>query len=239
MPPSHDQPWWQRYTTELIIVAVGLVVVVGLWVRNRPDDRPSSPDPAVTTTVAPEVTAPPEGEPEDEPAEPVAEGDEDSSLAKAVLRASDLPSGWKAVKVGGTGVAALCEGRDPFARSKPQGSARAAFTTGTSGNAISGTVARFGDDDGAAALLDRIRDDAAACTSAAATYSVSSLRGVGDEALEVTVTVPLGEGQGTLRSLVLVAREGDHVAVISASRAGGAPDEALALRALKTELGRL
>jgi hypothetical protein len=233
MPTPSEQLWWQRYTTELIVVAVGLVLVVGLWVRNRPDDGPSSADPAVTTTVAPTDVTAPEDEPSDERVEPVADGEGSSSLSKAVLRAGDLPEGWAPIKVGG-GVAPLCEGRDPFARVPAAGTARAAFSSGTSGNAITGTVAQYRSAAQAKSLLDAMRDDAAACSRGGTAYRVSALGGVGDEAVELSVSIPVGGS--TLRVLVTVAREGDHVAVVSAT---GDPDEALVLRVLKAELGRL
>jgi hypothetical protein len=233
MPTPSEQPWWQRYTTELIVVAVGLLVVVGLWVRNRPDDSPAV-DPQVTTTTvdASDVTAP-EDEPGDELVEPVADGEGSASLSKAVLRSGDLPKGWAAIKVDGD-LAPLCEGRNPFARVPAAGTARAAFSKGTSGDAITGTVAHYDSTAQAESLLDGIRDDAAACRRAGTDYTVSSLGGVGDEAVQLTVSVPVGPS--TLRVLVTVAREGDHVAMVSAT---GDPDEALVVRALKAELGRL
>ncbi len=233
MPTPSEQPWWQRYTTELIVVAVGLVIVVGLWVRNRPDDGPTSVDPAVTTTVDSSVTTTPDDEPSDEPVAPVADGEGTSSLSKAVLRAGDLPEGWAPIKVDGA-VAPLCKGRDPFARVPAAGTARAAFSSGTSGNAITGTVAQYRSTAQAESLLDGMRDDAAACSRGGTAYTVSALGGVGDEAVKLSVSVPVGTG--TLRVLVTVAREGDRVAVVSAT---GAPDEALVLRVLKAELGRL
>jgi hypothetical protein len=233
MPTPSEQPWWQRYTTELIVVAVGLLVVVGLWVRNRPDDGPTAADPAVTTTVAPTDVTEPEDEPSDEPVEPVADGEGSSALSKAVLRAGDLPKGWAPIKVDGA-VAQLCEGRDPFARVPAAGTARAAFSSGTSGNAMTGTVAQYRSTAQAESLLDGIRDDASACSRGGTDYTVSALGGVGDEAVKLSVSVPVGGT--TLRVLVTVAREGDHVAVVSAT---GDPDEALVLRVLKAELGRL
>ncbi len=232
MPTPSEQPWWQRYTTELIVVAVGLVLVVGLWVRNRPDDSPAGPE-VTTTTVAPSDVTAPEDEADDEPVKPVADGEGSSSLSKAVLRAGDLPKGWTPIEVDGA-VAPLCEGRDPFARMPAAGTARAAFSSGTSGDAITGTVAQYRSAAQAESLLDGMRDDAAACSRGGTAYTVSALGGVGDEALKLSVSVPVGPS--TLRVLVTVARDGDHVAVVSAT---GEPDEALVLRALKAELGRL
>lgn len=235
MSSSREPRWWQRYATELLVLALGLVVVVGLWVRNRPDDRPSS-SPAATTTTEPTSTTTPAGEdPADaEAPEPVADGAGARSLAEAVLRDGDLPSGWSPVVIREGAIAPLCEGRDPFAAVPPEGSARAAFSRGSSGEAISGTVARFADRDAAASLLARIREDARACGGGGATYALAALAGVGDEGLKVTISVSVGGG--TLRTLVTVARAGEHVAVITAT---GQPDEALAVRALRAELGRL
>ena len=201
--------------------------------RNRPDDSPAVDPQVTTTTAAPSEDTAPEDEPGDEPVEPVAEGEGSASLAKAVLRAGDLPKGWAPLKVAG-GVAPLCEGRDPFARVPAAGTARAGFSKGTSGDAITGTVAQYRSTAEAESLLDGMRDDAEACRRAGTDYTVSSLSGVGDEAVRLSASVPVGPS--TLRVFVTMAREGDHVAVISAT---GDPDEALVVRALKAELGRL
>jgi hypothetical protein len=237
MPSSSDSPWWQRYRTEVIVVLVGLVVVVGLYARNRSDDDGTSTrDPSATTTVAPEeARGGTDGDGEEAPVVPATTGEGASTLAEAVLRAKDLPQGWTAARVNG-GLGALCPGRDPFARIPAAASARAAFTEGGSGRIASGSVARFRSATEAGSLLAGVREDAGACVVAGTTFTASTLSGVGDEALKLTIVAGSGSGIGSYRTLITLARVGEHVALVAIA---GEPDEALAVRALKAELGRL
>jgi hypothetical protein len=154
------------------------------------------------------------------------------ALGAAVLRAGDLPKGFAQTKVSGP-LGALCAGHDPVASAGVRSSARAAFARGT--QAASGLVAQMAGREGAAALLDGVRAAATACDSAKADYAVATLSGVGDEALTVTITVPV-EG-GSLRTLVLVARAEARVAVVALT--GPTADRDLGVRALEAEVARL
>jgi hypothetical protein len=233
VPGPNAPSFRQRRRTELVVLGLGLALVLGLWIKNRDhgsSHRPQVPEPTTTATEPPSTTSTTEGV-------VVAPGASappslKEQLGRAVLRAADLPKGFAAAQVSGP-PGALCKGHDPLGAAGPRSSARAAFAKES--QTISGLVAELATPDAAAGVLAGVRSAAKACDSAAADYAVAPLAGVGDEALTVTITVPVKTT--SLKTVVLLARTDARLAVVALT--GPIVDRDLGVRALRAELSRL
>jgi hypothetical protein len=162
-------------------------------------------------------------------------------LSAAVLKLSDLPSGWS-VAPAPQSSRELCPGQDPFASVPPRATADATFQQGPSGPVLSSLLAAYPSAATAHSLLERSRAALAACdtyTVSGVTYHLRPIAapGVGDEGLgaELSSDTTLGGGA---HGRVLYARVGARVATIVFGGAGPV-DESLALRALKAVAARL
>jgi hypothetical protein len=236
MPPSRNQTTWRRYAPELIVAVLGLIVVVAIWASRQGDDGAATRPTATTGTTATTEAAAPEGTtPLIEDEGRTAEGDATAagSLKDAVLRRSDLPSGWSPTAVS-SGGSALCAGHDPTASSTA--AVRAGFRKDPGTRLLAASVAAYRSAEAAAAVVQKASQDAAACSGSGVTYTASALSGIGDEAVRVERTVQVG-GKATLRSVALVARSGARVAIVSIS--GDPVETDVALAALRAEVDRL
>jgi hypothetical protein len=216
-----------------VVLGLGLALVLGLWIKNRDTGSGSHRESATgstTSTQAPTTTSTTEGV-------VVAPGQSvpaavKSELAAAVLRAGDLPKGFAVARVTGP-LGALCKGQDPIASAGVRSSARAAFAKDS--QTVSGLVGELASPEAATALLGEVRAGAKACDTAAADYAVASLSGVGDEAVTVTITVPVRTT--SLKTVVLLARRGTRIAVVALT--GPVVDRDLGVDALEAEVSRL
>ena len=240
MPRNPDLPRWRAHTAELVVLAVAVVVILGLWLANRGDGDDATLSSTTSTAQAPgdtgpTVTAAP-GDDGGDGGDATTDGGGSRSLDAAKLRQGDLPGGWVAGTTDGA-TSPLCAGQDPLGASAPTATARAVFTSGS--KIIGGTVAGFSSTEKAKALLQQVRSATAACAAAGggATYRIVEIADVGDESLGVTFSVPTDNGTAT--GLLYVARVGNRSAVIASTSIGAPVDAALALAALRAESARL
>jgi hypothetical protein len=235
MPPARTPSTLRRYLPELVVAAVGLAVVFGIWLHNRADDgggERATPSSEVTTTTT---------QPADDDAPLIQdearsiEGDATTarSLKDAVLRAGDLGSGWS--PTGQTrGPSPLCDQRDPVS-GDPSAVVRSGFVRNHGTRLVAGTVAEYRSAEAAQQVLATVADQAEACSSGAVSMSVEPLPAVGQEGLRISSTVTVGSAK--IRALALIARKGARVAIVTAT--GDPLDADLALRALQAQVGRL
>ena len=235
MPRNSNDPPWRRLLPELIVLAVGLVLVVGLWIHNSDGGGAngglsSTPPERTSTTLSPSASTPLI---EDEAV--TIEGDAKAAkgLRDAVLRAEDLPKGWIASGVT-SGPNPLCD-EDPVSRAQPIATVRSGFHRAPATDLITGTVAAYSDAAAAHQILEALAAGSPGCRVPELRYHVESLDDVGDEAVRISVDVPVGTD--TIRNVAVVARRGGRIATVSAT--GNPIDESLVLRALRAEIGRL
>jgi hypothetical protein len=235
MPRNPNDAPWRRFLPELVVVIVGLVLVVGLWVHNNDDGGLGSglelaPEQATTTTRSPSDSTPliEDGAVSIEGDAKVARG-----LRDAVLGASDLPKGWT---VSGTtgGPSPVCDD-DPIGNAKPTALVRSSFLRSPGSDLIAGTVAAYDDAATARGVLEAVAAGTRSCPNPSIELELEDLADVGDEAVRISSSVTVGGAK--IRNVALVARKGGRVAVIVAT--GDPIDEALVLRALRAQVGRL
>ena len=235
MPPSRNAPAWRRHLPELAVAAVGLLVVLGLWWGNRSDGG-SGEDGRARTELTTTTTVPTDGStPLIQDKSRSVEGDAGaaSSLKDAVLKASDLGSGWS--PTGQTsGPSPLCEQQDPVA-GNPTAVVRSGFVRNPGTRLMAGSVAQYASAAVATQVLQHVADETRACSNATVTFTVEALSGVGDEGLRISSVVNIAGSK--IRSAALLARKGARVAVVTAT--GDPVDDDLVLKALKAEVSRL
>jgi hypothetical protein len=235
MSPASNQTTWRRSLPELAVAALGLLVVIGLWLHNRSDSSDdgarATPTTEATTTTVPEGGSAPQIQDEARSIE----GDATAARSRkdAVLRAGDLGSGWSPTGVS-TGRSPLCDQKDPVS-GNPTAVVRSGFRRNPGTRLVAGTVAEYPTPDSARQLLQQVADDAKACSTATVTFAVEPLAGVGEQGVRIASTVTVAGSK--IRGLALIARKGARVAIVTAT--GDPVDDDLTLRALKAEVARL
>jgi hypothetical protein len=236
MPPSRNQPAWRRHLPELAVAALGLLIVVGLWWSNRSDggsDDAGTARTELSTTTTAAATGGTTPLIQDESRSIEGDAGAARSLQDAVLKASDLGSGWSPTGQS-SGPSPLCQQRDPVAGS-PTAVVRSGYVRNPGTRLMAGSVAQYKTAGVAQQVLQQVGEDTRACSTSTVSFTVEALPGVGDEALRIASTVNIAGSK--IRSAALLARQGARIAVVTAT--GDPVDDDLVLKALKAEVSRL
>jgi len=226
-----SSPLWRRYLPQLVVLAVGLLIVVGLRARSDGDDDAGSSRGAQDQT---DATIPPSSD-----------GDGGGAAARggideALLTIGNLPAGWAIAELT-EATGELCPGEDPTDEVQAAASAQVAFRRSNEGPVLTNVVWEYRNAEAAGDFLDAASDAFEAC----ATYEQGeqtlrmrriALDDVGDEAVAARIsgTSLIGEVDGR----AYYVRVGDRVTAVFAL-AQGRLDDAVSLDALRTVVDRL